>query len=238
MRKGQVTLFVIIGIVLLITVTIFLAIKPKTNNISTLSTNTDQKQIEFMLSECLQQTLDESIYYAAATAFFTIDQTNAIVNNIPIFHLYGENIFPGDKEIGTRYGNYLEIALSECVQIDSIKNQELILEENPYEVKVIFTDDQIKATAEIKGKLIDEKSTRKISDVTASTTTSLAYLYAATKMVASSTLDNPFCVECMDQYATEKNFYGVATYGPTEGTIEFTFVDFEEQLELNFLVAP
>jgi hypothetical protein len=238
MRKGQVTLFIIIGIVLLITVSMFLLIKPKNPDPNTLTSDDDKNRLEYALANCLQDALDESIYYAAATTFFT-EESNLRLNNAPLFHIEGVETFPGEKEIASRYSTYLETELATCMNTENVAlNQELILDEKPYEVLVIFAEDEIKANCEMKGKLSNSKSSRILEKVSASTITALAPLYGATRMVTTSTIENPFCPECLNTFALQKDIYGVATYGPTEGTIEFTFVDFEEQLEINFLVAP
>lgn len=167
MRKGQITIFIILGLILVLTVAIvlfFISTETQKPLKEIPEVPQDIKPVYDMVNDCTQIALHQGLIkmgmqggYLDIPAFVTSNPDSFIsadpfeVIKIPYWYYNGENRIPSYSLMQMQLGNYVEEQIKECVDIKAFEPE---LNVKPLdEPNVLITFAELQTIAEVKWHL-------------------------------------------------------------------------------------
>lgn len=246
MKRAQVTVFVIVGVVLLVLVGLFFLFQENVVQSTQEEPDTSQSSDPFVvfMNGCMQDALYQSPYYVASTIFFSKDKSLA-TRGMPYFYFQSRNTLPKKDVLEKEYANFLKQEILPCIDsfsaLQETLNGELILEEDYLEVQVLLAEEKVTAKTLITGYVVGDSKQTPIPSSIISQETSLGQLYHLAELTVDVDATRPFPQNEITTYLAENSLFGVADLGPIPGTVQFTYADFSEvdnPLQISFLVNP
>ena len=117
-RKAQVTVFIILGIILLITAAIlFFLVDLSSEELEEQIDYTDTSSVQIFVEGCLGSVIEDAIFDVAQKGGYyelpVISTTNAYVNSA--FYLYlSDTYLPGEDQLAESIGDYIENNIANC----------------------------------------------------------------------------------------------------------------------------
>jgi hypothetical protein len=207
MKRGQVTIFVLLGILLLFLVSFFFAfiawdnVQPKTKA---------QVAASALIKQCVEDVAQQGIrilsakggYYEIPSHFVIYTYEDAFIQSYYPYYYKDNNLFvPDSAVLKEQFSLYLTANLRPCYGNTSF----------PFEyigsdtAEVTFLDDSIEIKYDPQTKLIEQNVQTTLDEVTVSipSTYYQAYLVASAIAVEQNTDDNTFCLTCLQKYKQE-----------------------------------
>jgi hypothetical protein len=143
MKRGQITTFIILGIILITSIAIFLVIFRAEEEIPLTVLNIDP--INVYVERCIENTAVEGIYVIGAQGGFNIlskPETEYI--DVPYYLYYGNNRMPPLEIIESEYSRYIEDTLDLCLDnFSAFKDQGYDFMTGEIDVTSSFSKDRI-----------------------------------------------------------------------------------------------
>jgi hypothetical protein len=164
MKKGQITIFIILGLILLISLAVtiyFFSVQDKKFDVHRAKLPEDIRPVYDMVSDCAKIALKQGLIiqglqsgYVTVPAFVTSnpesfisgDPFNTII--IPYWYYRGENLVPGVPLMQRQLGNFVRDQILDCVDLKAFEPKLEVKEFGLPEVSVVFADKD--TVAEVK----------------------------------------------------------------------------------------
>lgn len=155
-NKGQVTLIVIVGIMILIAVATVLYLKNETSDIDSFDDSilengvANLNSLNSIVSSCLDDVLYDTPHEVLDNHFY-FKKVNLIRDNVPYFYFTGTTFFPTKEQVELDYSSaYREDVLSCINNFDSIKKYlagDLVFNKDLFELELHIDETEITAVA-------------------------------------------------------------------------------------------
>lgn len=121
-KKGQVTVFIIIGIVILAGTGLLFLWRDSTIEetvTAPLSVFLEVQPIELYVQQCQKQVLEEALFETGKTGGFLLlpeHSTTTLIQNVPYYYDLGQDYFPVEEQFTDEIASYVDLALPFCLQ--------------------------------------------------------------------------------------------------------------------------
>ena len=246
--KAQITVFVILGILLLVVVGIFIFLQQRTvddfgTETASQSKTQDISNIEAYVDACVQPILKDTTRTVAATSFF-FENENLQYRGTPYYYFVTRSFLPNLETVQRNYADFLKPQIESCLDnfssFQDKLNREIILNEDYLSVQTNIGMAEIKVITSFDGILSDGVNQEEIASVITSTPSSVGKLYKAAELVID--MSDDFCLDCIGEYANEQELFARISLGSMYGDLSFTFIDYypleggDTPMYLSFLV--
>jgi hypothetical protein len=121
--RGQITPFIIIGLLLLAGITIFLVVKESIISPSRVSVPMDISPVNSVVNDCLQKTLIDGIDYVSQKGGYYDTPEKAIDMEIPYYLYKNQNYMPSKEKIGEEISKYVDNEIQFCLNDASLLDE-------------------------------------------------------------------------------------------------------------------
>ena len=110
-KKGQVTIFIIIAIIIVATVVLFFVFK---ENLGILGSNPEISNIKGFVESCIEGTGEDAILFVSQNGGYFLTPEFSTSEGIPYYYFNGKNYFPSKERIENEISLYMNSLLSFC----------------------------------------------------------------------------------------------------------------------------
>jgi len=228
-KKGQVTIFIIIAIILIASVALYFVFRDKADTDEPIYI--ESAQVYNFVQECLETTSKQSLYFIGLHGGYFIPPEKSTVYGVPYYIYLEDSLFPSINEIEDEISVFVESSLILCTE--------------DFEDFGSFEIDQgkIRATTSIKDEFVFIKvnypitiqkgeSVSRIEDFEVEIPVRLSVLYNASEFILDSYFENSgeLCLSCLLEFQKENSLQ--INMQSNEETIVYEMVDTLSNLEI------
>ncbi|MEK6859289.1 MAG: hypothetical protein AABX54_00595 [Nanoarchaeota archaeon] len=215
-KRGQITVFVILAIVLITAGGIAYYLTKNTNTIDDYFSHPDVKpgmdNIKNSVYECMKTTCSDSLdiigiqggYYKQPQEFFDLKGSF-----LPYYYNRGNFLMPATSEIQNQLGLYVDDNLNSC--LENIKISDFSLSYTKPKTKAIINKEDVtfKIDMPILVKKTDKTTRLELKDNSVSIQSKLFEMLEIAKFITDSHKEDPnrLCINCILNIAKERNLY-------------------------------
>ena len=172
-KKGQITIFIILAIVILISGSLFFYFRSGSTNkevqIEKLIKNSvNSLPIKIFTESCLKEILDNGINLVSKQGGYYNTpplSTNYLENRVAYFYYLEQNFVPPIDKIGAEISKYVTDNLNHCLNdFNTFKEQGIKVEWKIKNISVKITDENVILSADLPIKIVDNGAENTISD--------------------------------------------------------------------------
>ena len=237
-KRAQVTIFIVIGIILVASIAVFFLIKGKVINKPEVTPET--QNIYSFIEECIKQTGEEVVYRISNNGGYYFSPEFSTESGVPIYYSEGKNYMPAKKNIEDEISDFVSKKLFFCARNFAdfpdykIKQSEIKTETSILDNKVILN---IEYPLEItKGEKTNYLSNFENIEIPAR----LGIIYNAVYNLTQEQLtSNAICLNCLSDIVSINDLY-VDMIDYDDETMLFIFRDENSKINnqsLKFIYA-
>lgn len=243
-KRGQVTIFIIIAVVIIGIAVAFFAFKDTLNIGKESSSDVDPINTKFL--SCLESTTEEGITFIALQGgYYEIPKDmdfSYITEKAPYYYMNSKKYIPSTERIERELENYITEKLELCLNFSSFEVQGFEINEG--DLSTSITVEEEKVYADVNYPLVIKKGeeTYRMNEFKINTASSLSKLYSASKEIVNSYYENPgfVCLGCLEETSEKYEVAAKATLvsdaSSGENIIWFSIQDDESELNWKFVV--
>ncbi len=228
MMRGQVTLFVIIGIILVAVVSLgLMLINGSKEGVGIPADSSTAGQIDGLIKSCATHLLPESIRYVAINSFRPKEIQNLFMS-YPYHYIHGVILLPDKQVVENDLADYVSEQIGFCVDdFRSIKSDEEMVLGNPLFIsKAFLGEDKVTIDIQPNITLITKTGEKKVPSTGLSFNSKLGVLYKSSEYVVNYLASDSFCVSCLQAYLDDRGLYGDVSLGYRDNELIFFFADY------------
>ena len=228
-KRGQVTIFIILGIVIIAMVGIFLYLSEfNIKSLIGIQTETIPSEIlpiyEFV-SDCVKLNGEDTLYLIGQQGGYSYLPENSLEIDIP-YYFDGENKFlPGKEIIEEQIGNYMNIKMFFCTE-SFVDFSDFEVAQSFPDTEVIILDNIVNMQVNYPLRIKKGYTTYELSEFTETFEIRLGTIYEAAKEIIYLQEQNPpeICISCIIDLSMEKDLsINIEDY--REDNVIFTIAD-------------
>ncbi|MFC1691837.1 cadherin repeat domain-containing protein [Nanoarchaeota archaeon] len=202
-RKSQITVFIIIGIILLSisALTLYMTDKLKVDQTKAIFGEVaevpyEMEPLKVYIEQCLKKTTIPGVYYLAFKGgdFTPLKNESVITENFEVsYGVYGgENTLPSVDDLSYQISSYIEVNLDNCIDdFNSFKSQGLEITAEQPKATTLILEEQVGVKLEYPVTLTREGTSTSASEFMSFIPIRLGYLLAVANIVANNRINNP-----------------------------------------------
>lgn len=232
MKGGQVTVFIILGIILIVISGLIFLLKGTTvESIKEEINFFDSTSVQLYTEGCLEQTMGEAIYDVASKGGYynlPIVVTEEAYVNTAYYMYLGGFYDPSTEEIENNLANYIDNNIEDCINF-SIFPSFSIIAGSP-KSSVTLTEEKVKVNLEYPLEIINSELIIELNSFEAETDSRLLILYNIAQEITSTQYKhNDFiCISCLALLGVEHNVE-ILSVDTEEGTL-YSIIDLESEI--------
>jgi len=209
-KKGQITVFIIIGIIILVVAGILFFIGSKEKEISGPEEIMDITAIKLYIEQCVILTVNDAIYENGLHGgYFLLPEhtTASLLNNVPYYLDLGQDYTPEDNDFADEIADYVETMLDLCLEDFKVfENKGFNISESKLDTNVMLVKDQLKVSLEFPLQISLGTQTREISSFEINIPVKQFYENLMTaREIVNSQENNEVCLTCFSNLAEDNN---------------------------------
>lgn len=145
-KRGQITIFIIIGLVIIIILGIVLYIRTSSNQSTNQDAVLDTSSVNNLLTSCAKMTAQDAVIYVGLRGgdIFSEKYATFLAINVPYYYYEGVDLSPSDQVITDSLKFYMDSALKTCTNgFQSFKDQGYTIEEGEVNSTVTIADEDV-----------------------------------------------------------------------------------------------
>jgi len=229
-KKGQVTIFIIVGIVLLIAFSLifFLKVKITSSVEDTFRTNTES--IEYYIKNCIKISAEESIMYTASQGGYANTKEplyNFYWREIPYYMYENENTMPSKQTIEEEISRYIDYRLPLCLSnLTNFEEQGYDIEIGEPESKTIIALNDVFTEVNYPIEIKKGDFIKRLGRFNTKIPVRLGKIYDVIYNLTEEQVADPnyICLSCMTEKCIENDFE-IKTTVQERGTIVYILID-------------
>ena len=244
--RGQVTLFIIVGIVVLsILAMLLFARKEIVGPVEINPLSIDTTPIEWYVEQCLQSTAEEGIFHNGLQGgyFFLPEQaTTALSKNVPYYYSFGQDFSPSDILLAEQLGAYIDTMMDFCLdQFKPFTEKGYSITFSPPTSSVTLRNHKITVRTTLPISISQGIQIREISNfMTEISAEQFSRAIIVAREIVTSQHDGEICLTCFSDLAEQYNlFVGIIPFGEEAYLFDITDNDYilnNENYHLRFAV--
>jgi len=222
-KKGQLTLFIVVGIVIVVAIVAFFMI-PKDFGGKT-GYSEDVEPIANFIQNCLEDVSIESIPAVSKTGGFYPNPPTESIMDIPYYVYEGENRMPTKDQLSTSISNYIDEMVEDCLNnYETFKDYNILPGEKSSKIEIGKEDIIIQYTYKHTIEKDNKKDT--IGSFTFEIPSRLGILYDSAEYLVNDQLplQSGTCLNCVIDL-TKTNSVSIITTGLEDGTVIYSIKD-------------
>ncbi|MBD3252131.1 hypothetical protein GF386_00175 [Candidatus Pacearchaeota archaeon] len=234
-KRGQITVFVIIGILVVAVVGGFVFLELNDLNIERI--NPEVEPVHSFVESCVEEKAKEAVLYTSNRGGYYKIPEPSVQDNFPYYFYNKENYMPSKEKIGSEISRYFNDKLKECMNFESFSGFEI----NPGEVKseVSIYDETVAFDVEYPISVTKDKKSYFFKGFQTDVPLRLGVVYNAVEVFIGEQMTHEgICITCLYGIAEDNNFKVNVLY-PDYETAIFVFIDenpksVSEEFSFNF----
>ena len=240
-KRGQVTIFIIIAIILIVAVAFYFVLK---DDISVDKIPTEVEPVYTNLISCLEETTEEGVEYLGMHGgYYEIPEAVSIsyfTDDIPYYYLNLKPNIPPIKRIEGELENYIHNYLSNCLDFKDFEEQGFEIREGDLLVYVNINEKEIRTKLDYPLTISKGKSTKRLREFEIEIDSDLERLLEVSEEVVNSYSEKPgfVCVTCLEEISNnnEVQITSAPFSNYDEESIFFLITSPETELNWKFAV--
>lgn len=238
-KRGQVTIFIIIAVLLVGMGVAFFVFKDKIN---IGKPSVEISPIQTAIQSCLETTAEDGINYIALRGGYYKIPTQLsfsyLAEETAYYYINSEKTIPSNVRIGNELGNYIENYMSDCINFSSFEEQEFEINKGNLSISTVIGEGKINVKATYPLTITKGESTFKLSEFKVEINSNIERLCDASEEIVDSYKENPgfVCLNCLDDISNGYDIEAKATPLTDNNVIWFSIQDKESELNLKFVV--
>lgn len=229
-KRGQISVFVIIAVIIIVSVIGFFMVK--NNNTPNKNISPEVKPIYLVVENCIKQTSEDSIYYIGQSGGYFILPNESMSNNIAYYFKDGKNLMPTKADVQKQMQDYVNNLLFFCVK-NFEDYPDFTVRGDNINTSVKIENDKVIFNIKYPLTIIKNNRTyylRDFKDITINSRLGLIYDFINELIEEQMKHPKDVCVSCIVNSASEKNLYVNMNDFKEEGVI-FRIID--KDVEIN-----
>ncbi len=212
MKRGQVTIFIVLGLLIIVFVALFLSfVVFDRGNI----TESIQKSTHTTVEQCLENVVIEAIpflslrggYYNTPEEFVTFSsEYDPVILVFPYYYKDRQNFIPS-KEILEKEFEELILAETESCSLDMLGIT--LSQSREPTAEVLLGEEAIIITYDTGLAVIEPESVAQVEEVTFTIKSNYYEVFKAAAALAEIQKNTRFCISCLSNYEDSENIHGV-----------------------------
>jgi len=240
-RRGQVTIFIIIAIILIAAVSLYFIFKDR---ISVEQIPTEIEPVYTQIISCLEETNKQGVEYLSMHGgYYEIPEAVSIsyfTENIPYYYLNSKTYIPSVERVEGELENYIHNYLSNCLDFESFKEQGYGINEGDLLVSVNIKDNQIKTKLDYPLTITKGASTKRLREFKIESNLNINNLLEVSEEIVNYYSEKPgfVCLTCIEEISNnnEVKITSAPFSSNDEESIFFLISDIETELNWKFAV--
>jgi len=240
-KRGQVTIFIIIAIILIVAVAFYFVLK---DDISVDKIPTEVEPVYTNLISCLEETTEEGVEYLGMHGgYYEIPEAVSIsyfTDDIPYYYLNLKTNIPPIERIEGELENYIHNYLSNCLDFKDFEEQGFEIREGDLLVYVNINEKEIRTKLDYPLTISKGKSTKRLREFEIEIDSDLERLLEVSEEVVNSYSEKPgfVCVTCLEEISNnnEVQITSAPFSNYDEESIFFLITSPETELNWKFAV--
>jgi hypothetical protein len=242
-KKGQVTIFIIIGLMILLTFSILFYFQKSIegNNINLkriFSFKLDTIPIKNYVEDCLQATSNEAINYVGKHGgYYDLDNvisTNSAIYNTAYYFFLGQNLMPNKNNVEKEISNYIDDNLFFCLQNFAVfEEQGFNIKFGDIKSSVNLNNDNLRVSLNLPLTIKKDSQIYKLDYFIVNADTKFGRMLDSASALIENQMYTPdnICISCIFKEA-EKNDIVIELYNLNNDTVIFLFFDVKNDQKL------
>lgn len=239
-RKGQITIFIIIAIVIIVGVVVFFAVR------GSLGAKEEIPQevapIVNFVQECMDTTLENTIYAVAEQGgYYQIPEESSIDvygTRFSLYYINSEKVFPSANRVENEIEDYFSEYMDYCLNLSVFEEQGFQINKKNLSASSKIGDENVIIKMNLPLAIKKGESVTKINSFESEINANIKKLYDTSEEVVDSYSENPgfVCLTCLEEIANKYNLEIKAAPLPDMNAILFSVLDSENELKWIFAV--
>ncbi len=194
-KRGQITTFIIIGIIILAIVSVVLYFRgEEIDQLPREAVSPDVKPVQLFVEECIQKTAVPGIYQLGMQGGYIIppeDSFSTELYTISYGLKDGKDTFPTIDEMQQQVSDYLKLSLPLCINgFEEFEQQGITIEEGELNVETRIFKEEVMLIIDYPLNIIQGESKNKMSNFMAKIPVSVGENYNLAKRIAEESQEN------------------------------------------------
>lgn len=236
-KRGQVTIFIIIAILVVAGVSLFFILKEDTGREEEIEVDPEVEPIYNYVQGCLDESVKDSLFYVSERGgYYDLSGVSTTeIMNVPYYIEEGENIIIPKTEIENQLSKSIEDDIRACVDLSGFEDYEI--QEGSLSVESSIEKERIDIDMNFPINIQKGESSFQIERFEDTKEVRLGLIYEAISIYVNeqSELESGFCVDCFYDISTNYDFT-IDSYTTTNNSKIFLISDFNSQLNGEELV--
>lgn len=227
--RGQLTIFIIIGILIVALVVGFFLIR---NNKDDQQIGLQTDSITDFVQNCLEDTGKYSLYLVGLHGGYYISPEESTLFGVPYYSYENKINFPSKDKIESEISELVEDLLPACT--DEFKSfSDFDIDEGEIKVNTTIKEDYVFIQIEYPIRVIKGEETYLLKEFNTEIPVRLSILHDASKLILDYQIENPgkICLSCLSNFQNENNIQ--INMQSFNESIVYEIVDKDSTLELN-----
>tara|TARA_Y100000034_G_C6845177_1_gene382796 strand:- start:525 stop:1271 length:747 start_codon:yes stop_codon:yes gene_type:complete len=194
-KKGQLTIFIIVGLMLLTFLGIFLIYS---NNDSEVEIETiDKHNIQLYVDKCIQTSLDETLMNAGLKGGYILPPENSLRTlhlSVPYYYDEGRISIPSEEDIYNEIKTYFKLTLLECVNNFEVFEYNFSFNEIK-EIELDTFRGYVRAKVEFPVSVYSLDQSVKLNDFEGKSSLKFIDLYEASSKIIERVKETPYAID-------------------------------------------
>ncbi len=210
-KRGQVTMFIVIGLVLLFLFAVFFSSEQSVQRIEQ-STPSFDASLPRYVESCLQKTAEEAILDNSRQGGYFIlpeEATGELAENVPYYRVNGEFHIPSDQTLAEQIGLYVDTMLDFC--LDNFKPfavRGVNITSGTPQTRAILSPTALQLTTTLLVVVTEKSQMREYRTFSAVLNVTQFYEDALmARTIAETTNRDRICLSCFSDEAAQGNVY-------------------------------
>jgi len=239
-RRGQVTIFIIIAIVIIVGVIVFFAVRGSLESEEEIPQ--EVAPIVNFVQECMDATLENAVYKIAEQGgYYNIPKTNLIDvygTEISLYYLDSEKISPSLNKVEKEIEDYFSEYMNYCLNFSAFEEQGFQISKKNLSASGKIGDESMLIKMNFPLAIKKGESVTKINRFEAKINSNIKKLHEVSEEIVNSYGENPgfVCLTCIEEIASKYNLEIKAAPLSDINVILFSVADNENELKWIFAV--
>jgi len=231
-QKGQITLFIIIGLILLLAIGLLFFFSASVKEAPSLSEETTATAVQSYTQSCIDNVAKEAVLFISKNGgYYNLPVLSDTDLLLPYYFYNEQNIMVSKQDVELELASYMDNELFFC-----LKNYEAFegveITQGTVQTTVTIGDGNVLFNVFFPLTTTDEDATTTITDFSTSVEARLDTIYDIILKFMTIQEHDPssICISCLTALGTERNVR-IELYSVEDGVVEFSVID--EQVTIN-----
>lgn len=204
-KRGQITIFIILALVLILGVVAFFYLKQNTASVPS-----DFVPFKSSVDSCLKTTTDNALFYVLMkSGYYNIPPEFSlqyqvapfISDETAFYYSNNETHIPQISEVENSVSSYIQDNLGSCVNFEEYRNNSYVIEPENLSVGTVIKNKEIS----VQTTITISRETTSVLDFSYKTQTDIENMLKASKEIADVYAEQETCITCIDDIAYQHN---------------------------------